>query len=50
MRKAVITENGAAVSEVVTVAISTINQPVHIYVPAVDQTTPLPRGALGSFG
>jgi len=50
MRKAVITENGAAVSEVVTVAISTINQPVHIYVPAVDQTIPLPSGALGSVG
>jgi hypothetical protein len=50
MRKTLITENGTAVSEVVTVAISTINQPVHIYVPAADQTTPLPSGALGSVG
>ena len=37
MRKAVITENGTAVTEVVTVAISTINQPVNIQVPAADQ-------------
>jgi hypothetical protein len=50
MRKTLITENGTAVSEVVTVAISTINQPVHIYVPAADQTTPMPSGALGSVG
>ena len=50
MRKAVITEQGTAVTEVVTVAISTINQPVNIQVPAADQTTPLPSGALGSLG
>ena len=50
MRKAVITEHGTAVTEVVTVAISTINQPVNIQVPAAGQTTPLPSGALGSVG
>ncbi len=50
MRKAVITEHGTALTEVVTVAISTINQPVNIQVPAADQTTPLPSGALGSLG
>ena len=50
MRKAVITERGTAVTEVVTVAISTINQPVNIQVPAADQTTSLPSGALGSLG
>jgi hypothetical protein len=50
MRKAVITEQGTAVTEVVTVAISTINQPVNIQVPTADQTTALPSGALGSLG
>ena len=50
MRKAVITEHGTALTEVVTVAISTINQPVNIQVPAADQTTALPSGALGSVG
>jgi hypothetical protein len=48
MRKAVITEHGTALTEVVTVAISTINQPVNIQVPAAGQTTALPGGALGS--
>ena len=50
MRKAVITENGTALTEVITVAISSINQPVNIQVPAADQTTQLPSGALGSLG
>ena len=50
MRKAVITERGTALTEVVTVAISSINQPVNIQVPAADQTTALPAGALGSVG
>jgi hypothetical protein len=31
------------------VAISTLNQPVNIPVPAADQTTTLPSGALGSL-
>jgi hypothetical protein len=50
MRKAVITENGTTLTEVITVAISSINQPVNIQVPAADQTTPLPSGALASLG
>jgi hypothetical protein len=50
MRKAVITENGTILSEVVTVTISSINQPVNIQVPAADQTTALPSSVLGSFG
>jgi hypothetical protein len=50
MRKAVITEHGTALTEVVTVAISTLNQPVNIQIPAADQTTSLPAGALGSLG
>jgi hypothetical protein len=50
MRKAVITEQGTAVTEVVTVAISTINQPVNVQVPAADQTTALPSSALGGLG
>jgi hypothetical protein len=50
MRKAVITEHGTALTEVITVAISTLNQPVNIQIPAADQTTLLPRGALGSLG
>jgi hypothetical protein len=49
MRKAVITEHGTALTEVITVAISTLNQPVNIPVPAADQTTTLPSGALGSL-
>jgi hypothetical protein len=50
MRRAVITEHGTALTEVITVAISTLNQPVNIQTPAADQTTSLPSGALGSLG
>ena len=50
MRKAIITEHGTALTEVITVAISTLNQPVNIQIPAADQTTSLPAGALGSLG
>ena len=50
MRKAVITEHGTALTEVITVAISTLNQPVNIPVPAAGQTTRLPSGALSSLG
>jgi hypothetical protein len=50
MRKAVITEHGTALTEVITVAISTLNQPVRIQIPAAGQTTSLPAGALGSLG
>ena len=50
MRKAVMTESGTAVTEVITVSISSLNQPVSIQVPAADQTAPLPSDALGSVG
>lgn len=49
MRKAVITENGTVLTEVITVTINTINQPVNIAVPAADQIAALPSGALGSL-
>jgi hypothetical protein len=50
MRKAVITENGTALTEVITVAITSLNQPVSIPIPTADQTTPLPSSDLGSLG
>jgi hypothetical protein len=50
MRKAVITENGTALTEVITVTITSLNQPVRIPIPAASQTTPLPSGDLGSLG
>ena len=48
MRKAVINEDGTALTETITVTVDTLNQPVNIAVPAADQTSPLPSGALGS--
>jgi hypothetical protein len=50
MRKAVITEDGTALTETVTVTVTSLNQPVNIQIPAADQTTSLPSGALGSLG
>jgi hypothetical protein len=50
MRKAVITENGTALSEVVAVTITSLNQPVRIPIPAASQTTSLPSADLGSLG
>jgi hypothetical protein len=50
MRKAVITENGTALTEVITVTVTSLNQPVNIAIPAADQTTSLPTGDLGSLG
>jgi hypothetical protein len=50
MRKAVITENGTALTEIITVTITSLNQPVRIPIPAASQTTPLPSGDLGSLG
>ena len=49
MRKAVIKENGANLTETITVTIDTLNQPVNIQVPAADQTSPLPSSALGGL-
>jgi hypothetical protein len=46
MRKAVIHENGSALTEIITVTIDTLNQPVNISVPTADQTSPLPGTAL----
>lgn len=48
MRKAIITENGADLTEVTMVTITSINQPVNIAVPAASETTPLPTADLGS--
>ena len=50
MRKAIITEHGTALTDVITVAISTLNQPVSIQIPAADQTTSLPSSALSGLG
>jgi hypothetical protein len=50
MRKAVITEHGTALTEVITITITSLNQPVNIQIPAADQTSTLPGGALGSLG
>jgi hypothetical protein len=46
MRKAVIIEDGTALTETITVTIDSINQPVNIVVPAADQVSQLPSGAL----
>ena len=50
MRKAVITENGTALTEVITFTVTSLNQPVRIPIPAASQTTSLPSGDLGSLG
>ena len=42
MRKAVITENGTALTEVITVTVTSLDQAVNIQVPAAGQTTALP--------
>jgi hypothetical protein len=49
MRKAVVHENGANLTETVTVTVATLNQPVNIKVPAADQTSPLPSSALSGL-
>jgi hypothetical protein len=50
MRKSVMTENGTALTEVITVTVTSLNQPVNIPIPAADQTAPLPSGDLNSLG
>jgi hypothetical protein len=50
MRKAVITENGTDLTEVIAVTVTSLNQPVRIPIPAASQTTSLPSGELGSLG
>jgi hypothetical protein len=49
MRKAVIIEHGTLLNETITVTVDTLNQPVNIAVPAADQTSPLPGGALSGL-
>jgi hypothetical protein len=48
MRKLVMTENGTALTEVVTVTITSLDKPVKIEIPAPGQTTAMPSSALGS--
>jgi hypothetical protein len=48
MRKLVMTENGTALTEVVTVTVTSLDKPVKIQIPAPGQTTAMPGGALGS--
>jgi hypothetical protein len=50
IRKAVINEDGTALTETTTVTIDSLNQPVNIAVPAADQLSPLPSSAFGSLG
>jgi hypothetical protein len=50
MRKAVITENGTALTEVITVTVTSLNERVNIAILAADHTTPLPGGDLGGLG
>jgi hypothetical protein len=49
IRKAVINEDGTALTETVTVTIDSLNQPVNIAVPAAGQLSPLPSSAFGSL-
>jgi hypothetical protein len=49
VRKAIVKENGTALTETITVTVDTLNQPVNITVPAAGQTSPLPSSALGSL-
>jgi hypothetical protein len=50
MRKLIMTEQGPALTEVITMTITSVNQPVNIQVPAADQTTALPSSALSGLG
>jgi len=50
MRKVVMTEQGRALTEVVSMTITSINQPVDITVPAASQTTALPSADLSGLG
>jgi hypothetical protein len=50
MRKLIMTEQGPSLTEVITMTITSVNQPVNIQVPAADQTTALPSSALSGLG
>jgi hypothetical protein len=49
-RKLVVTEAGTSVTETVTTTITSINEPVHITLPAASQTTTLSGSDLGNLG
>ncbi len=46
VRKAIISEHGTSVTETITTTITSINQPVHVTLPAAGQTSALPSGDL----
>lgn len=48
VRKAIISENGTAVSETTTITITSINQPVSVAIPAAGETSALPGGDFSS--
>jgi hypothetical protein len=50
VRKAVITEDGTAMTETSTITIASLDQPVNITIPAVGQTSPLPSADLSRLG
>jgi hypothetical protein len=50
MRKVVMSEQGTALTEVVSMTITSLNQPVNITVPAASQTTALPSADLSGLG
>jgi hypothetical protein len=49
VRKAIIDENGTAVTETITVTVDTLNQPVNIAIPTAGQTSQLPASALAGL-
>jgi hypothetical protein len=49
VRKAIIDENGTALTETITVTVGTLNQPVNIAVPTAGQTSQLPASALSGL-
>jgi hypothetical protein len=49
VRKAVIHENGTALTETITVTVDTLNQPVNIAVPTAGQTSQLPASVLSGL-
>jgi hypothetical protein len=50
LRKMIATEHGSALTETITMTVTSINQPVTISVPPASQTTTLPASALSNTG
>jgi hypothetical protein len=50
LRKEVVTEDGSAFTETLTITVTSVNQPVTISVPAASQTATFPVSALSSIG